>query len=215
LDVSKREGIKKINKMIYSKINSKASKTTRQLDSKENRILQQNGQYFCKMFHPTESSNLKRSPDNSVLIVDNNIEMCIMFKYFFYKKGFGIDTVGTGQGALRKLRNRFFNVILLAGIEGIELVPYFKEMYPDVGIIIITDCLATINAINTLDNELSCYLTKPVNFGEVLDKVKEIIQKQRLAIIRNKLLEISQLELINFGQDIQLQRKEEISAVRN
>ncbi|MDD5529152.1 MAG: response regulator [bacterium] len=187
-----------MNKMVCSKINSKIFKTTKQLDFKDNRIIQQSGQYFCKMSHSTENFNFKRSPDNSVLIVDDNIEMCLMFKYFLYKKGFGIDTVGTGKEALRKLRYRFFNVILLAGIEGLELVPYFKEMHPDVGIIIITDCPATTSVINTLSNKVSCYLTKPVNFGEVSDKVKEIIQKQRLSIIRNKLLEISQLREINF-----------------
>jgi DNA-binding NtrC family response regulator len=166
----------------------------------------------------TATKNLGYKPEkrhgSSILIVDDNIEICLMFKYFFYKKGFGIATAGTEQEALRKLQNRFFNVVLLAGIERIELVPYFKGMYPDMGVIIITECPTTINAINALKNEVSCCLTKSVNFGEILDKVKEIIQKQRLAIIRNKLLEIGQPELINFGQDMQLQGKQEINAVR-
>ncbi|MDD2891155.1 MAG: response regulator [bacterium] len=185
-----------MNKMVFSKI----SKIAKQFDSKENKIQSQNGQYSYRTSNLTEISKLKKRPAHSVLIVDNNIEMCLMFKYFLYKKGFGIDTAGTGQEALRKLRNRVFNVVLLdiklPGIEGVELVPYLKEIYPDIGVIIIADCLETINAINLLNNEASYYLTKPVNFGEIADKVKEIIQKQRLTVIRNKLLEISHLDLI-------------------
>ncbi|MFA5031391.1 MAG: response regulator [bacterium] len=186
-----------MNKTVFSKI----SKIAKQFDSKENRIQRQNGQYSYKTSNFTEISKLKKRPAHSVLIVDDNIEMCLMFKYFLYKKGFGVDTAGTGQDALKKLRNRFFNIVLLAGMERIELVPYFKEMYPDIGVIIIADCLETINAINLLNNEASYYLTKPVNLGKIADKVKEIIQKQRLAVIRNKLLEIGPLDLISLERN--------------
>jgi two-component sensor histidine kinase len=103
---------------------------------------------------------------SSILVVDDDESTCRTLKLIFGKKGYEVDTAGTGQEAIEKAKGKFFNVALLEiklpDIEGIELI---------------------------------AYITKPFNMDEVLTRVESSREKQRLVLENRKLLTALQQEL--------------------
>ncbi len=135
----------------------------------------------------------------SILIIDDDQSICRSLAHIFGKKGYETETTGTGRGALEKAKERFFNVALLdiklPDIEGVELIEPLKEMYLDI-VVIITTAYATLeNTIAALNRGAAAYIMKPLNMDEMLAKVEELLERQRLVVENRKLQQAVQREL--------------------
>ena len=135
----------------------------------------------------------------SILVVDDDESTCRMLALMFRKKGYEIETVGTGQEALAKARGRFFNVALLdirlPDIVGVELIASLKEIHPDMVIIMVTAYASLENAVRALNEGASAYITKPLDMDRVLTIVRESIEKQHLVMENRRLYQDAQWEL--------------------
>jgi PAS domain S-box-containing protein len=120
----------------------------------------------------------------SILIVDDDESARRTLALIFGKKGYETETVGTGREALEKARGRFFNVALLdirlPDVEGVELLTPLKEMHPDMGLMMITGYASIKTAVQALNAGASAYITKPVDMDEMLAKLRDILERQRL-----------------------------------
>jgi two-component system, cell cycle sensor histidine kinase and response regulator CckA len=120
----------------------------------------------------------------AILIVDDDKGACYGLLNIFKKRGFKPKSAGTGREALAAAREKFFNVVLL-GIElpdmpGTELIAPLKKIHPDAAIIMIAANSTPDTAVRSLNEGAAGYLTKPLNMEEVLAKVDEAIERQRL-----------------------------------
>jgi two-component system cell cycle sensor histidine kinase/response regulator CckA len=120
----------------------------------------------------------------SILIVDDDESTCRTLALIFEKKGYEIETAGTGRGAIEKAQGRFFNVALLdvrlPDVEGVELLAPLKEMHSDMELIVVTGHASLKTAVQALNEGASGYITKPLDMDEVLAKVRDVLEKQRL-----------------------------------
>jgi PAS domain S-box-containing protein len=134
-----------------------------------------------------------------ILIVDDDESTRKSLALIFGKKGYVTDTAATGQEALAKARQQFFNLALLdirlPDMEGVELLTLLKEMHPDIMLLIVTGYASLKTAVEVLNNGASGYLTKPLNVDEMLAKVRDALEKQRLAIENRRLYQAAQQEL--------------------
>jgi len=134
----------------------------------------------------------------SILIVDDDESTCRSLALIFGKKGYEIETAGTGQETLEKARERFFNLALLdirlPDTDGVELIASLKEMHPDMVIIMVTAYASLETAIRALNDGASAYLTKPLNMDRVLTIVTESIKKQHLVMEYRRLYEEAKRE---------------------
>ncbi|MDD2890129.1 MAG: response regulator [bacterium] len=123
-----------------------------------------------------------KTKKNSVLVVDDESEICKMLKTFFEEEQYEVSYALTGKEAIKKFEKKKFNAVLLdinlPDIEGTELIPVFKEMHPDIEIVMITGHPTKENAIRALNNNASCYIEKPFDLNEVLTKVHKLIEQR-------------------------------------
>lgn len=135
----------------------------------------------------------------SILIVDDDVSTCRSLRLIFKKKGYETETAQTGRDALEKIQKRFFNVALLdirlPDMEGIELQAPLKKMHPDMALIIVTGYASLKTAVQALNNGASGYITKPLDMDEVLSKVRDVLEMQRLIIENKELYQAAQKEL--------------------
>jgi signal transduction histidine kinase len=135
----------------------------------------------------------------SILIVDDDEGTRKSLSLLFKKKGYEIETAGTGEEAIKKAQKRFFNVVLLdiklPDMKGIELLAPLKEIHPDMVMIMVTAHASLENAISALNEGASFYITKPLNMDEVLSTIREVMEKQHLVIENRQLLREVQREL--------------------
>ncbi len=120
---------------------------------------------------------------DSVLIVDDDESTCKSLSIILNKKGYETGTARTGQEALERVQERFFNVVLLdmklPDTEGVELIVPLKRMYPDMVILIITGHASLESAVRSSLEGALAYISKPLSMDSVLTAVRAALEKQR------------------------------------
>jgi len=121
----------------------------------------------------------------SILIVDDDESTRRSLSLIFRKKGYETEMAGTGREAIEKAQKTFFNAALLdirlPDTDGISLLASLKGIHPDMVVIMITAYAALENAVQALNEGATAYIMKPLDMDEVLAKVGESLEKQRLA----------------------------------
>ena len=121
-----------------------------------------------------------------ILIVDDDESTRKILSLIFKREGYEGETAGTVREALEKAQDKSIRVaildIMLPDRKGMELIRPLKEMYPDISVIMITGHASVETAVQALNAGASSYVTKPVNMDEILSKVKDVLEKQDLAI---------------------------------
>ncbi len=121
---------------------------------------------------------------NKLLIVDDDTGMCETLSEIFKENGYSITIVRTGKEAISKVKQIPFNVALidikLPDMDGTALLKEFKRMYAEMGCIIITGNASLQNAVIALKEGAIGYFVKPLVIEDVILRVEEAFDKQRL-----------------------------------
>ena len=119
-----------------------------------------------------------------LLIVDDDPGTCDTLSDIFEDHGYRVATANTGSQAEDKLEQTAFDVALidikLPDTDGIVLLREFKKTYPEMVCIIITGYAALENAIEALKMGADGYFTKPLVLKEVIHRVEQALDRQRL-----------------------------------
>ena len=119
-----------------------------------------------------------------LLIVDDEPIICKTLADIFHDRGYSATTATTGRDALNKIKQTAFNAALidinLPDIDGTMLLKKLRTGYPEMVCIIITGYATVQNAIDALDEGVSGYFVKPLVIEEVIRRVDEALDKQRL-----------------------------------
>ncbi len=148
----------------------------------------------------------------SILIVDDDESTCRSLSLIFGKKGYEVETAGTGREALEKVQRRFFNAALLdvklPDMEGTELLGPLKKIHPDMVAVMVTAYASLETATRALNEGASAYLTKPLKIDEVLATIGNALEKQRLTVENRRLHQKAQQELAERKQAEEALREE-------
>ena len=125
----------------------------------------------------------------SILIIDDDESTCKSLSLILNKKGYETGTARTGQEALKKVRERFFNLALLdiklPDADGAELLMPLKRMHPEMIVLMITGHASLESAVRTSLEGALAYITKPFDMDAVLTAIREAMEVQRL-LMKNK-----------------------------
>jgi len=126
-----------------------------------------------------------RMEKKRILVVDDEKAVLESFREILELKGYSVDTAENGQEAIKKSKASFYNLALLdirlPDMEGIELLAKMKETTPKMVKIMVTGYPSLQNAIEAVNKGADSYIVKPANMDELLNKVKEHLQKQEEA----------------------------------
>jgi YesN/AraC family two-component response regulator len=132
-----------------------------------------------------------------ILIVDDDKTILEGFKVLLETKKYRISTAENGREALEKVRNNFYNLALLdiklPDMEGTDLISEFRQIKPEIKIIVVTGYSTRENAINSLNLGADGYLEKPVTPGKLLGIVADKLHEQET---ENRLYEDTVNELL-------------------
>ncbi len=120
----------------------------------------------------------------SILIVDDDESTRRSLRLIFGKKGYETEIAGTAQEALEKIKKRSFNVTLidirLPDMEGTVLLGKLKKVHPEMVCIVITGYASIENTIMAIKLGSNGYFVKPLVMEEVIYRLEEVLDKQRL-----------------------------------
>lgn len=119
----------------------------------------------------------------SILIVDDDESIRRTLAMILEEKGYSVDTAESGDEAIRKSMENFYNLALidikLPDIEGTKLLTEMKDTVPKMIKIIMTGYPTLENAIEAVNRGADGYIIKPINVEELLRKIEEHLERQR------------------------------------
>lgn len=128
----------------------------------------------------------------NVLVVDDEEPFRRLLKKELTRKGYSVEVAPDGNEALRLLRDRSFDVILLdvvmPGVDGISLMKKLKEDSGAPAIIVLTGKATVETAVEAMKNGAFDYLTKPYKLDELVIVVDRAYEFSRLSV-KTRLLE--------------------------
>ena len=132
---------------------------------------------------------------DKILIVDDDDSLRESMFSILESEGYILDVAKSGQEAETKVKNNFYNLILLdirlPDISGIELLAKINKYSPHMKKIMLTGFPDTDTAIKSVNKKADAYLVKPFDPEKLLEIISENLaqQKEELKYTQEKVLE--------------------------
>ena len=118
-----------------------------------------------------------------LLLVDDEVGYVNVLSNRLGKRNVDVTKTYGGSEAIQALRKEAFDVALLdlkmEDMDGIEVLKIFKKMLPQMAVIMLTGHGSEKAAREGIEFGAFDYLTKPCEFEELLEKIREAYLKQK------------------------------------
>jgi len=120
-----------------------------------------------------------------ILIADDEKTIRESLKVILEDEGYKANVAGDGALALEEIKNNNYDIVIsdikMPNIDGMELLEKASEISPNTFFIIMTAYASVQTAIEALRKGAYDYLIKPVEFEDLLIRIKRLIEYKNLA----------------------------------
>ena len=120
---------------------------------------------------------------HKVLVIDDEVDVCLLLDRFLTKKGYSVDTVVRAEEGLASLRKKAYDLVIsdfrLPDRDGLELLKEIKKLKPEQKVIIITGYSDIRMAVEVIKYGALDYVTKPLYPEELLNLIEESIAQDQ------------------------------------
>lgn len=121
----------------------------------------------------------------AVLVCDDEPLIRDTLAEFLAQEGFTVEAAGSGEEAVRRAAERYFDVVLcdvnLPGIDGIETLQRILTVNPESFVLLITAYGTVESAVEAFQRGAQDYLMKPILLDEVLGKIRRLLKLRDLS----------------------------------
>jgi len=119
-----------------------------------------------------------------ILVVDDEPAQLELVGGFLAKRGFEVSLSADGREALARFSREPFDLVLtdqkMPGFSGLELIEAVRAQNPETPVIVMTAYGTIETAVAAVKAGAADYLTKPLNLDELLHRVHQVRERQRL-----------------------------------
>ncbi len=124
----------------------------------------------------------------SVLVVDDDLDVCEYLKDFLSSEGYAVGVVNDSTKALAELRRGDYHLLVLdlmmPRLSGTELLEKIRAVDDDIAIIILTGYPSLETATSSIQHDVSAYIRKPFSINDFRDAIARIAKKKGLVLRR-------------------------------
>jgi len=129
--------------------------------------------------------------ESTVLLADDEKTLRENLARVLQEEGFDVIACRDGTEAVRALNNRSVDAVItdlrMPGVSGMDLIDHVRKRAPEAGIIVITAFGEVETAVEAMKKGAQDYICKPLNFDEVIFRVKRLVTQDDL-VRENRLL---------------------------
>src|SRR5690554_5244887 len=141
---------------------------------------------------------------SKILVIDDEIEICLILEKFLTKKGFIVVTAHTGNDGLTKIKNDTFDLIIsdfrLPDFTGLDLLKEIKAIRQGNKVIIITGYSDIRMAVEVIKYGAIDYITKPLYPEELLSLINQSIAGGGDTSQKSKPGDTAEIEAVQSGK---------------
>jgi two-component system response regulator CpxR len=145
------------------------------------------------------------SADPSILMVDDDVELCELMQEFFAQHGMKLETVHDGRRGLSKALHGGHDLLLLdvmmPGLDGFELLRLLRRQ-SSVPVIMLTARTTQVDRVMGLDAGADDYLPKPFGTAELLARIRAVLRRVGRSSREPEVLEMSGVRLISTAREV-------------
>ena len=117
-----------------------------------------------------------------ILVVDDEHEFLELMNNRLQKRGFTVETAGTGEKALELVAEHAFDAMVqdvkMPGIDGIEVLRRVKRMKPELPVLLLTGHASIEAAMTGVETGAVDYLLKPVPINDLIMRLRDIASRK-------------------------------------
>lgn len=118
-----------------------------------------------------------------VLVVDDDPAVIDTIQEILSRLGLQVSTAYRGLEALDSVRRGFFDLLLvdlkLPDMDGLEVVRQVRDLSPQTSFIMVTGFPSLESAARAVELNISSYLDKPFEIGQLVSAVTSALRKRR------------------------------------
>jgi putative two-component system response regulator len=134
---------------------------------------------------------LSKSAAKRILLADDEPGIQDSLGRYLERAGYEVARAGDGYEALEQLeQQRFFLVltdIMMPKFNGLELLSYVTENFPNTDVIMITGNLDVDYAVQALRHGAYDYFQKPLNYDKILITIERVREQQKLRLAEREM----------------------------
>lgn len=119
---------------------------------------------------------------SKILVIDDEVEICLILDKFLSKNGYAVTTAHTGEDGLEKSKAVDYDLIIsdfrLPDYNGLDLLKKIKQSRSRAQVIIITGYSDIRMAVEVIKFGAIDYITKPLYPQELLNLIQETLAKE-------------------------------------
>lgn len=159
----------------------------------------------------------------SILLVEDEENLQKALKLNLELEGYDVTCLGDGASALKKVKEEYFDLILLdvmlPELDGFDVSENIRLQNIETPILMLSARSGSADRVTGLKKGADDYLTKPFNLEELLLRVEKLIDKNKKLSDRSNVNDIihfggntinfkSQKAVNHLGEEVQLSKKE-------
>ena len=122
-------------------------------------------------------------PGYTILIIDDEPNLRRSLGLILQRAGYSVITAANAGEALQLLQTGSYDLafldLKLPDINGIELLPQIKELYPEMPVLILTAHATLDTAIEAVRLGARDYLLKPIDPDNILNRVESVLKEHK------------------------------------
>jgi two-component system response regulator CpxR len=138
-------------------------------------------------------------PRVSILLVDDDVELCDLMREFFAQHGLNLEAVHDGPRGLARALSATHDLVLLdimvPGLDGLEILRQIRRR-SGLPVIMLTARTAPADRIAGLDGGADDYLPKPFGPDELLARIRAVLRRSGRPPDLPEVLEVSGVRLV-------------------
>jgi two-component system response regulator HydG len=118
----------------------------------------------------------------NILIVDDNLTICLMLKSWLVKNNYNVETTSSAQEAKQMVKDIPFDLILsdirMPDVDGISFLNWTKKYDSDIQVIMMTGYAEIESVVESMKSGATDYISKPIDPEILFSKIEEAFQVQ-------------------------------------
>jgi DNA-binding NtrC family response regulator len=119
-----------------------------------------------------------------ILVVDDEKSLRRVVQVHLEQRGYRVSTAENAADALVQMSRNEFALVLtdlrMPGRSGLELLKEVRRLYPETAVIVLTAFGTVENAVEAMQSGAYHYVTKPINYDELMIVVERALEHTRL-----------------------------------
>jgi two-component system response regulator CpxR len=154
----------------------------------------------------TEDNASQAEPDLSLLLIDDDEELCELMREFFAARDMAVEATYDGRRGLARALSGEHDLILLdvmlPGLDGFEVLRQVRRRSA-VPIIMLTARTARVDRVAGLDSGADDYLPKPFEPEELIARIRAVLRRSGRPVLgAREMLEVNGVRLVPGNREV-------------